>query len=32
MSKQVKEKGHNIDLTNIIVHRINKVAGQYCPK
>ncbi|PZU19476.1 MAG: hypothetical protein DI622_08865 [Chryseobacterium sp.] len=27
MSKQVKEKGHNIDLTNIIVHRINKVAG-----
>lgn len=28
MSKQVKEKGHNIDLTNIIVHRINKVAGK----
>ncbi|QCX52480.1 hypothetical protein FGE20_01320 [Elizabethkingia sp. JS20170427COW] len=27
MSKQLKEKGHNIDLTNIIVHRINKVAG-----
>ena len=27
MPKQVKEKGHNIDLTNIIVHRINKAAG-----
>jgi nucleoid-associated protein YejK len=24
---QLKEKGHNIDLTNIVIHRINKAAG-----
>ena len=24
---QLKEKGHNVDLTNIIIHKINKTAG-----
>lgn len=27
MAKIIKEKGHNINLTNIIVHKINKTAG-----
>lgn len=24
---QIKEKGHNIDLTNVVIHKINKTAG-----
>jgi nucleoid-associated protein len=23
-----KEKGHNIDVSNIVVHKINKIGGQ----